>query len=330
MRLPFHSVLPIPLALLAFAAVCLGGTPSVAAALQQSSSQAKPDADATASNKASSPVPRGKKLVLKDGSYQLVREYQKNGDRVRYFSTERGAWEEIPGSMVDWNATKKAEAAEETSNEALLAKVHIQEAAAHEETPVDVDASLLVGPGVFLPAGEGMFVVQDKSVRRIEQAGTQVKTDKKTVVTQVLTPIPIIPSKHNVEIPGTRATTRLITGQPEFFLREVTPDAEHDSAIQRTSRMGDTAPEVVLVRAKVKGNKRLLESIRTYFGQEITQERQEISIQRWDVAPEVFRFTLGEALPPGEYALVELLPDGLNLFVWDFGVDAPTAKAEKQ
>jgi hypothetical protein len=39
------------------------------------------------------------------------------------------------------------------------------------------------------------------------------------------------------------------------------------------------------------------------------------------VARTVFRFTLSEPLPPGEYALAEILPDGMNMFVWDFGVD---------
>src|SRR5664279_2326368 len=55
-------------------------------------------------------VPRGKKLVLTDGTYQVIREYQRNGERVRYYSLERGDWEEVPASMVDWAATAKAEA----------------------------------------------------------------------------------------------------------------------------------------------------------------------------------------------------------------------------
>ena len=41
------------------------------------------------------------KLYLKDGSYHAVREYQVQGDRIRYFSTERGEWEEIPTELVD-------------------------------------------------------------------------------------------------------------------------------------------------------------------------------------------------------------------------------------
>src|SRR5260370_6142349 len=43
-------------------------------------------------------LPRGKKLVLKDGSFQLVRDYRRNGERVRYLSAERGDWEEIPAA----------------------------------------------------------------------------------------------------------------------------------------------------------------------------------------------------------------------------------------
>ena len=80
-----------------------------------------------------------------------------------------------------------------------------------------------------------------------------------------------------------------------------------------------------LVRATVKGNKRQLESIRSLLGRQLAPDRKSVSIQRWEVARTVFRFTLSEPLPPGEYALAEILPGGMNMFVWDFGVDNATA-----
>jgi hypothetical protein len=330
MSLSSTLVLFLQITLLGWSGIAWPNGASPAPSKQQDPANAKKPGDSAASPTTPTGVPRGKKLMLTDGSYQLVRDYEKKGDRVRYFSVERGTWEEIPASLVDWDATKKAEAADDKTSATLLQKVHIQEAAANAQTPVEVDASLTVAPGVFLPDGEGMFALEGKSIKKIEQAGSQVKTDKQTVLKQVLSPIPIIPSKHNVEIPGTRAPVRLTTSQPEFYLREPPPDPDRDSSVLRTGRQGESGPEVALVRAKVKGGKRLLESIRSQFGQEIAQERVEIAIQRWEVAPEIYRFTLSAPLPPGEYALAEILDDGLNLYVWDFGVDAapaPTIKA---
>jgi hypothetical protein len=294
---------------------------SPSAQQQDPTNAKKPATDATASPANPRSLPRGKKLVLKDGTFQLVRNYEKNGDRVRYFSVERGAWEEIPESLVDWDATKKAEAADEKTTAALLEKVHIQEAAAKAETPVDVDASLTVAPGVFLPDGEGMFALEGKSIKKIEQAGSQVRADKKNVL-KTLSPIPMIPNKHYIELPGAKAPVRLTSTLPEFYLREVATDPEHDSTLLRTRRQGESGPEVALVHALVKGDKRRLESISSLFGQELSQDREEIAIQRWEVAPEIYRFTLSAPLPPGEYVLAEVLQDGINMYVWDFGVDA--------
>ena len=279
-------------------------------------------------------LPRGKKLVLKDGTFQLVRDYRRNGERVRYLSAERGDWEEIPAAMVDWAATEQAAKAEEAEEDALAKKIHAQEQAQKIETVMDVDASLQVAPGVFLPPGEGMFLIDGKSVKPLEQAGSQVKTDKKQFLKQVLSPIPIVPSKRNVEIPGNRASIRVSGGQAEFYLREAPPDPDRTTPIVKSSRPGESGPEVELVRATVKGNNRQLESIRSLFGEQ-EEKRNSISIQRWEIAPTVYRFTLSEPLPPGEYALAEILPDGMNLFVWDFGVDAgtgtkPTAALKKK
>jgi len=289
-----------------------------------------PDGNATASgNAAAAPVPpatRGTKLVLKDGNFQLVRSYERHGEKVRYLSAERGDWEEIPAALVDWEATAKAADAEQAAAKTLVSNVHRQEVESAAAVPTDVDASLRVGGGVFLPSGEGMFAVQGKTVTKLEQVGAQNKLDKKRVIEQVLSPIPLVPTKHRVVLAGAKASARITMGTAplEFFLREMRPDADVATAVVRSSNAGDVDPEVELLRATVKGGKRELEAISSLFGQQTDVVRRTISIQRWDVAPEVFRFTLSETLPPGEYVLAEILPDGLNLFVWDFGVDAAT------
>jgi hypothetical protein len=293
------------------AVVALGGV-GVSARLAAQSAQG---------NAADARSTRGQKLVLKDGSFQMVRSYEKNGDRVRYFSLERGAWEEIPASLVDWDATAKAEKATTAADDALAAKIHKQEEAQRIETTIDVDASLQVGGGAFLPPGEGMFAVEGKSVIPIPQVGTAVRNDRKNQLKRVLSPLPIIPGKRNIELDGKRAVLRINSANPEFYLRELTTEDEQESGLERTSRQSTTGPEVELLRATIKGNKRIIESVRSFMGEEVGRENKTISIQEWAVAKRVYRFTLGEPLPPGEYALAELLPGGLNLFVWDFGVD---------
>ena len=56
------------------------------------------------------------RLYLKDGTYHVVREYQVNGDRVRFYSVERSEWEEIPLSLTD---LKRTEAENEAHRESI-------------------------------------------------------------------------------------------------------------------------------------------------------------------------------------------------------------------
>lgn len=275
----------------------------------------------SSANSKANEVPRGKRLILRDGTYQVVREYQRNGDRVRYFSLERGDWEEIPAALIDWDATTKYEAATEKASAEVVEKIHKQEEAKRMDNVSDIDASLQVGEGAFLPQGEGLFVVEGKSVRLLQQTGSAAKTDMKRTVEQVLSPVPIVPGRQKVIINGAHATLRLRTTVPEFYLREAPADPDRPSSILKSSRPGETGPELVLIRAKVQKNTRQLEAISSLFGQRMGTDRDEISVQRWEVAPTVYRFTLSQALPPGEYVFAEVMEDGLNYYVWDFGVD---------
>jgi hypothetical protein len=271
----------------------------------------------------SAPLPRGKKLVLKDGTFQIVRSFERKGSRVRYYSTERSSWEEIPAEMIDWEATKKAETDTAKGQEALLEKVRSREAL-EKSQPLDIDASLPIAPGVFLPPGEGLFALEGTMVTPLDQVSAETKLDKKRQLEKIFVPIPIVSTRHHVQIPGARAALRITAALPEFYLREAPPDPERPSPIQKSSRPGESGPEVELIRATVRNGTRQIEVLDTNIIGQQAVKRNTISLQRWEVAQGVYRFTLSEQLTPGEYAIAQILPEGMNLYVWDFGVDLAT------
>lgn len=292
--------LPALWASLCVGAICgVGPTPSP----QQAEPAAGTAQQATATQ--NEPAPRGKKLVLKDGSFQLVREYRVEGDRVRYFSLDSMQWEQLPGALVDWDATHKAEEAQAQADQSLVEKVHREEEARKAE-PISVDASIEVAPGVFLPPGEGAFVVEGRDVFPLQQAEAGAKLSKGRFLEQVLVPIPIVPSRRVVSLKGTKAGFRVTTSEPEFYVR--TADYRQ--------------PQMELIRARVRGNTRQIENIDTLFRRE-AEARNTLPLQFWEIAKGIYRFTLSAPLQPGEYALAEIVPgQGMNLYVWDFGVDA--------
>jgi hypothetical protein len=286
---------------------CMAGPPSAVLA-QETQEQA----GTSQQQEANTNLPRGKKLVMKDGSVLVVKSYEINGERVRYYSTERSDWEQVPTAMIDWDATKRAEAADAEQQAQLVAKVKKEEAEA-KAMAVDVDASLEVAPHVFLPPGEGIFLLDGKSIFPLIQSEASSKLNKGRVLEQVLSPIPIIPSRHTVFLKGPRASFRITNARPEFYLRTTDP----------------VEPEVELIAVRVKGKNRQIENIDTLFYQQ-KEKRKEILMQEWPVAKGIYRFTLGESLKPGEYAVAESTPkEGMNLMVWDFGVDRQSAAVTK-
>jgi hypothetical protein len=283
----------------------------LAGTIPSSAAQSSPSPPSTPSQKNQStavlaPVPsRGIKLMLKNGSFELVREYHIEGDRVRYYNLDSSQWEQMPAALVDWDATKKAEAQDAQRESAILAKVQKQEEERTAGT-LDIDASLEAAPGVFLPSGIGLWAFDGHVMQAVAQAEIDSKLSKGHFLEQVIVPVPVVPTRHNISIKGERATMRIRTAQPEFYMR---------TADGRT-------PDLRLIRAKIHGRSRYLEHVDELFNEQ-WQSANTVPMQRWEVAKGVFRFTLGEPLSPGEYALAEVLQnEEMSFYVWDFGVDA--------
>lgn len=239
-----------------------------------------------------------KKLILKDGSYQVVREWEVKGEHVRYYSTERFAWEELPASLVDWEATKKANEEAQTEAKELLEEVRYPSA---EET-----GAIVVALGKTLPEADGVYAFDGKNIVVLAQSATELRLDKKRMLLSMAMPLPILKSRTNVALDGTKSKTRLKSATPVIYVRF----AE------------ETDLKFAMVRAKVKGSKRVFEQLlRGPLGGKAEESRQTVAIEQETLSSGVYRLRLPSPLPPGEYAIIELLEQGMNLDVWDFGVD---------
>jgi hypothetical protein len=282
----------------------LVSSPFVLARAAQQSKPAHPPA-------ASANLPPSEKLYLKDGTFEVVSSYKIEGDHVRYYSIERSEWEEIPASLVDWDATKKAQADEARERQEELRKIKKQ-VQAQQAAAIDVDASIEIKPGLFLPPGEGVYLVDGGSIRQLAQNPAATKLDTGRRITQILVPVPMA-SKYTVVLLGKNAKLRTRNSEPEFYFRSDDP----------------AQPQLALIHARVKGDERQVEDISSFFGQ-TSEKAKAIPMTVTPVARGVFRLLPEQDLDPGEYVLAEILPkQQMNLDVWDFGIDPP-AKAARQ
>src|SRR5258708_33741830 len=93
-----------------------------------------------------------RRLVLKDGSYQAVTQWEVVKDRVRYYSAERFAWEELPKDLIDWPGTEKFNKERAEPRAAAPAAGPPEE---EERHPIDQAEAPTCLPGLGQRAGEG-------------------------------------------------------------------------------------------------------------------------------------------------------------------------------
>ncbi len=248
------------------------------------------------------------KLYLKDGSYQLVNSYEVQGDRVRYYSVERSEWEEVPVSMVDFDATTRAQEEEKAAHEKELKEARALESEHFEKA---APTGFEVAPGFRLPDGDGVFAFDGKRVIPLVQSSAELVKDKKRFALSLALPAPLLKNRDLVVLDGPRAAVRIRSLQPTFYVH-----------------FADTAAaKIQLIPVNSKKDLRVIEKIQSGIGVgKSGEEHEAIPVEREEIKPGLFKLKPVQPLALGEYALAELLSEKLNLEVWDFGIDGAPAE----
>jgi hypothetical protein len=262
-----------------------------------------------------------KRLILKDGSYQLATEWQVKGDRVRYFSSERGEWEELPKEMVDWEATEKYQkerAAGATTPEAIALDKDLE-----AERKADEARSPHVAPGLRLP-DDGDVVMLDTyegqpQLVELQQSGSDINRDMKgNILRGAINPI--ASAKQAIEVPGPHAKVQAHASVPSIYVNV----AQQDKTEAQDQPGQDAQPwdRFKVVRADAKQDKRVVGNIKIAVYGKVSQQQKFVPTTAEKLTGGWVKVTPTKPLDPGEYALVEMLgKEGMNLYVWDFGVN---------
>jgi hypothetical protein len=253
-------------------------------------------------------LPATQRLYMKEGGYHLVREYEVIEDRVRYYSTERGDWEEIPLELIDLEKTKREFSERKREQEADVAALQAED---ESERAMEREVSRI-------PIDSGVYRVEGGQAKAITQAELKVGTNRRRSVLKVITPIPVVAGKHFVEVEGKQSATRVSNAQPEFYIRL--------SALQRFG----------MFKLTPRNNDRVVQIWNVVpVSDEVIEEQEEVEVFRQQVGDGLYKIWPMNPLEPGEYAVVEYSQGARNIMAWDFsyrpeGASAEPAKAEKK
>ncbi len=302
-------------------------------------------------------VVTGKRLILRDGSYQLVRKYEILGDRVRYLSEERDDWEEVPYSLVDWPATNKwnqehalngqgqpiapapeSKPVEPNPGEAEAAKIDRE---AMAERTALMEQMPTVAPGLQLPNLDGVFALDTfqnipEIIQLHQTAGDVNRGGTHNVLRAAIGSFR--GAQEPVRINGQASKIRLHVDDPALYvslnkLANEQIDSESAFVVNTKDeknpvpdRNAGSAPtsRYAIVRVEVVPDERIIGALRLRRLNGQIVQSEDIVPTTAQILPGGYwmKLTPREPLTIGEYALMEILAPGeINLDVWDFGVD---------
>jgi hypothetical protein len=282
------------------------------------------------------------RLIMKDGSYQVVMSYRVVGKVVHYISAERGgAEEEVPVALVDFDATHRWE------------KDHADPSAQDNGSsgqPPAIDPELLkeeadrasftpeVATDLHLPEEDSTLILDTYhgTPELVPLAQTDSDLNRNTGHNVLRAAINPRSSAHKiVELKGETSAVQVHVASPVIYLRigdEVSPPSgvapltvdTHGatSYIKGDPGGGSANSTYVIVRTDVRTDARVVDSFQ--IGLLGTGQRQEdVDETTTELLPggHWMKITPARPLDFGEYALMEVISDkAVNLGVWDFGV----------
>ncbi|HSW50390.1 MAG TPA: hypothetical protein VLH09_09460 [Bryobacteraceae bacterium] len=236
------------------------------------------------------------RLYLKDGGYHVVREYEVQGDRVRFYSVERSDWEEIPLSLVDLVKTKaeadERQAALEKEASILTAEDEAERAQREEVGRVPVE------PGVYL--------IEGKALKPIKQAEAKAVTSKGRSILRAISPVPIVAGKATVELEGETSGMTIYDAQPEFYFRLAL--RERFALFKLNTRKGVRVVQTWQIMPVTN---------------EVIEEQEVVPTLNRQLDDNLYKIWPADPLKPGEYAMVEYSAGERNIQIWDFTLRPP-------
>ncbi len=298
---------------------------------------------------------RNHRLILKDGSYQNVTQYRIVGNRVRYYSRDRGDWEEMPVDLVDWPATEKWERDHTTSWNGGTSPA-MQEAAVLDQQEADARNALkasmpLVAPGLELPDQDGVFVLDTyQGTPELAQLTPQDLSWNTRTRHGVAVLNPRSGRDGGLELVGAHAKVHLHVNDPSFFLSLPVQDStepllSNPFTVHTMSLNG--AGEGSGESSGAANNDQGAHSAQSRFAIIQLQERNAVRVvgpmrmgtdgvllpDPWIIPTKVevmpgkhwLRVQPVQPLLIGEYALIQIVPSaGVSPTIWDFEVNPAT------
>jgi hypothetical protein len=235
------------------------------------------------------------KLYLKDGSFQLVREYKVEGDRIQYYSVDRSDWEEIPVGLVDLKRTDAETGARKNALETEQKLADEEKAAAREERQEILK----------IPRDPGVYRLEDGQLRIFKTAEGTVHNAKKRNVLSAIVPLPVITGKATLEIPGEHASEVVKDNSPEFFLQ--LSEFETFAIVKLTPEKGVRIVERITIQPVTK---------------ETVEERTTVPIFTKQLSENgLNKIWPQDPLEKGEYAVIEYTETKINAQIRDFRIE---------